>query len=42
VVQHEEGSAVVRISCRATKHPGSLLAMPLFYTEVMFQGLPDR
>ena len=42
VVQHEEGSAVVRISCRATKLPGSLLSMPLFYTEVRFQGLPDK
>ena len=42
VVQHEEGSAIVRISCRATKLPGALLSMPLFYTEVRFQGLPDK
>ena len=42
VVQHEEDSAVVKISFRATRHPGELLAMPLFYTEVRFQGLPDK
>jgi len=42
VVQHDEDSAVVRISFRATRHPGELLAMPLFYTEVRFQGLPDK
>lgn len=42
VVQHEEDSAVVKISFRATRHPGELLAMPLFYTEVRFQGLPDE
>ena len=42
VVQHDQDSAVVRISFRATRHPGELLAMPLFYTEVRFQGLPDE
>ena len=42
VVQHEKDSAVVRISFRATKLPGELLSMPLFYTEVRFQGLPDK
>ena len=42
VVQHEQDSAVVRISFRATKIPGELLSMPLFYTEVRFQGLPDK
>ena len=42
VVQHDEDSAVVRISFRATRHPGELLAMPLFYTEVRFQGLPEE
>jgi type II secretory pathway pseudopilin PulG len=41
VVQHEQDSAVVRISCRATKLPGALLSMPMFYTEVRFQGIPD-
>ena len=42
VVQHDQDSAIVRIAFRATRHPGELLAMPLFYTEVRFQGLPDE
>ena len=42
VIQHDQDSAIVRISFRATRHPGELLAMPLFYTEVRFQGLPDE
>lgn len=42
VVQHDRDSAVVHISFRATKLPGALLSMPLFYTEVRFQGLPDK
>ena len=42
VVQHDQDSTVVRISFRATRHPGELLAMPLFYTEVRFQGIPDE
>ena len=42
VVQHDQDSAVVRISFRATKLPGELLSMPLFYTEVRFQGLPGE
>ena len=42
VVQHDQDSAVVRIAFRATRLPGELLAMPLFYTEVRFQGLPDE
>ena len=42
VIQHEPDSAVVKISCRATRRIGSLLSMPLFYTEVRFQGLQDE
>ena len=42
VVQHEKDSAVVKISFRATRLPGELLSMPLFYTEVRFQGIPDE
>ena len=42
VVQHEEGSPIVRISFRATSRPGSLLAMPIFYTEARFQGDPNQ
>ena len=42
VVQHEKGSPIVRISFRATSRPGSLLAMPIFYTEARFQGDPNQ
>ncbi len=38
VVYHEEGSAVVRLAFRATRSNAELLAMPLFYTEVRYQG----
>ena len=42
VVMHDQGSALVRIAFRATKQAGTLLSMPLYYTEVRFQGLPDE
>ena len=44
VILHDENSAVVKIAFRAVKTdmPGQLLAMPLFYTEVRFQGVSDR
>ena len=42
VVLHEKDSPIVRIAFRATKLPGTLLSMPLFYTEARFQGLPDK
>ena len=42
VVQHDEGSPVVRISFRATPRPGTLLSMPIFYTEARFQGDPNQ
>lgn len=44
VVLHDEGSAIARIAFRAvkTEMPGQLLGMPLFYTEVRFQGVSDR
>ena len=41
VVLREEGSAVVRLGFRATREPAELLAAPLFYTEVRFQGQTD-
>ena len=41
VVQHTEGSPIVRIGFRATNLPGTLLSMPLFYTEARFQGVLD-
>ena len=42
VVLHEENSAIVRIGFRATKQPGTLLAMPLYYCEGRFQGDPTK
>lgn len=38
VVTHEKDSPIVRIAFRATDKPGSLLAQPMYYTEVRFQG----
>lgn len=42
VITHERDSSVVRIAFRATKQPGTLLAMPVFYTAVRFQGNPNE
>ena len=44
VVMHAKDSAVVSIGFRAveTDRPGTLLSMPLFYTEVRFQGLANE
>ena len=42
VVLHDEDSAVVKIAFRATRHPAELLSMPLYYTEVRFQGLANE
>ncbi len=42
VVLHEKESAIVRIGFRATRHASELLSMPLFYTEVRFQGIADE
>ena len=42
VVMHEPDSPIVGIGFRATKSPGQLLAMPLYYTEVRFQGLGNE
>lgn len=42
VVMHETDSPVVRIGFRATQKRGQLLAMPLYYTEVRFQGIIDQ
>ena len=42
VVYHKENSPVVRIAFRATKQPGTLLSMPIFYTEARFQGDPNQ
>ena len=42
VVTHEKGSPIVSVAFRATKQPGTLLAMPLYYCEGRFQGDPNR
>lgn len=42
VVRHDEGSPIVKIAFRATKQPGTLLAMPLYFCEVRFQGNPNE
>ncbi|MGN1285834.1 MAG: hypothetical protein ACI4XG_04530, partial [Bradyrhizobium sp.] len=41
VVTHEENSAVVKIAFRAARNASELLAMPMYYTEVRFQGVVD-
>lgn len=43
VIRHDEDSAVVKIAFRAVPKGtfGQLLAMPLYYTEVRFQGLQE-
>lgn len=38
VILHERDSAVVKIGFKAAKKSEELLAMPLYYTEVRFQG----
>lgn len=42
VVLHDPESPIVRIGFRATKNKNQLLAMPLYYTEVRFQGIIDQ
>lgn len=38
VILHDENSAVVRIGFRAAESDDKLMAAPLYYTEVRFQG----
>lgn len=42
VISHDEDSAVVKIAFRATRNSSELLAMPMYYTEVRFQGVADE
>ena len=44
VIMHPANSATVSIAFRATRKdkPATLLSMPLFYTEVRFQGLANE
>lgn len=42
VVLHDEDSAIVRIGFRAALSDDMLMAAPLYYTEVRFQGRMDK
>lgn len=42
VIIHNENSPIVGICFRACKHAKELLSMPVFYTEVCFQGDPSK
>ena len=42
VVLHEPNSRIVGIGFRATKLPGTLLSMPMYYCEARLQGDPDK
>ena len=42
VVMHQQNSRIVGIGFRATKLPGTLLSMPMYYCEAHFQGDPDK
>lgn len=39
VVMHEQDSPLVRIGVRVTQHKSQLMSMPMYYTEVRFQGV---
>ena len=42
VVMHDDDSAVLRIAFRASRNTGELMALPIYYTEVRFQGVADE
>lgn len=42
VVLHDRYSPIVRIGFRASKNKEQLMSMPLYYTEVRFQGVIDQ
>ena len=42
VVVHDRNSPVVKIGFRAARHANELLTMPMFFTEVRFQGDPNQ
>ena len=39
VIIHAPGEPVIRIGFRASKNTGELLSLPIYYTEVRFQGI---
>lgn len=42
VISHDKDAAVVKIAFRATRNASELLSMPMYYTEVRFQGVADE
>lgn len=42
LIYHEPGSAIVRIAFRSSQLVSTLLATPLYYTVVRFQGVDNR
>lgn len=42
VVQHKPNSPIVRLSLRSGNRLGALMSQPLYYTEVHFQGDPNK
>lgn len=42
VIMHDEDSAIVRISFRASEKTDMLFSAPLYYTEARFQGVMDE
>lgn len=42
IVMHERDSPIVKVGFRAVQKKGQLLSMPLYYTEVRFQGIIDQ
>lgn len=42
IIMHSENDAIVRIGFRASRNTGELLALPLYYTEVRFQGVQEN
>ncbi len=42
VVQHEQNSPIIGLSLRSGNRLGALMSQPLYYTEVHFQGDPNK
>lgn len=42
VVQHNPNSPIISLSLRSGRRLGALLSQPLYYTEVHFQGDPNK
>lgn len=42
LVLHDQGQSTVKLAFRAVKNANELMAAPVYYTEVRFQGLPNE